>query len=400
MGGVVGRWRFFASSVMVTALALCTLTFLQHPAFHAGAARVQEIVHAIPNPKTAQQMYWPIALSRILPVGIKGMLCTVLLMGVISGDGMAIHSWGSILVQDVIVPLRKTPLPVARHLRLLRLAIIGVAVFAYGFGAVFQQTDKLLLWWSVTQAIFVGGAGVAIIGGLYWSRGTTAGAWAGMLTGSALVVAGIGLREGHTLLWTGLVPRLGGGAFAASTLRRYPEFPFNGNQVAFVASLVAIAMYVAVSLLTCRRPHDMDRLLNRGPYAVEPEDPGHAVRSVSWIVRLVGIDEHFTRSDRWVTWSVFYWSMFWFFLFVFGSVLYLVHPWSMEAWATYWRVTSVWLPLVIGVITTIWFTLGGAHDLRLFFRRLHHETVDPRDDGVVAHGSEEAKPEAAATSVH
>ncbi len=377
MGGIVGRWRGFASAVMVAALSLCTLTFLQHPAFHAGAEQVRGIVDAIPNKGTAQQMYWPIALSHILPVGIKGMLCTVLLMGVISGDGMAIHSWGSILIQDVVVPLRKKPLPVGLHLRLLRLAIVGVALFAYAFGAIFQQTDKLLLWWAVTQAIFVGGAGVAIIGGLYWNRGTTAGAWAGMITGSVLSVAGIVLRE---------VPAL--------------HFPFNGMQVSFGVTLIAIAVYVTVSLLTCRVPHNMDRLLNRGAYAVEPEDPGKSVKNVSWIVRVVGIDEHFSRSDRWVTWSVFGWSMFWFALFALGSAVYLLHPWSNEAWVGYWRIVNVWLPLGIGVLTTVWFTLGGVHDMRLFFQRLRRETVDLADDGVVGHEGTEATPAKEAVEVH
>ncbi|MBW8780302.1 MAG: sodium:proline symporter [Verrucomicrobia bacterium] len=383
MGGILGRWRYFASGVMVTVLAMCTLTFLQHPDYAAGAAQVQDAVNQIADAKTAQQMHWSIALSHILPIGIKGLLCTVLLMGVISGDGMAMHSWGSILVQDVIVPFRKRPLSVKQHLLFLRLAIIGVAVFAYVFGALFQQTDKLFLWWALTQAIFVGGAGVAIIGGLYWSRGTTTGAWAGMVTGSLLSVGGIALREGHTFLWGTLAPHWGAQAFGASLLKRFPEFPLNGMEISFYATLVAIVVYVVVSLFTCRQPHDMDRLLNRGAYAVEPEDSGHAVKKISWMHRIVGIDEHFSRSDRWVTLGLFGWSLFWFILFVVGSVVYLIHPWSDETWSLYWCITSIWLPLVIGVLTTLWFTIGGVHDLRLFFRRLRTEKPDLLDDGVV-----------------
>ena len=34
---------------------------------------------------------------------------------------------------------------------------------------------------ALTGAIFVGGAGSAIIGGLYWKRGTTAAAWTAMV---------------------------------------------------------------------------------------------------------------------------------------------------------------------------------------------------------------------------
>ena len=37
--------------------------------------------------------------------------------------------------------------------------------------------------------------GAAIIGGLYWKRGTTAGAWCGVLSGSLLAVLGILLTQ-------------------------------------------------------------------------------------------------------------------------------------------------------------------------------------------------------------
>lgn len=383
MGGILGRWRYFASGVMLMVLAVCTLTFLQHPDFAEGAAQVESVVHQISDQKVANQMYWPIALSHILPVGIKGLLCAVLLMGLISGDGMAMHSWGSILIQDVIVPLRKTPLSLKAHLWLLRLSIFGVAFFAFLFGALFQQTDKLFLWWAVTQAIFVGGAGVAIIGGLYWNRGSTAGAWAGMLTGSILSVGGIALREGHSFLLTNVLPGWGLQSFSSGCLARFPEFPLNGMEISFYATLIAVAVYVVVSVLTCRERHDMDKLLNRGAHAVEPEDPGRAVNKVGLLQKIIGLDRHFSRTDRWVAIGIFAWSIFWFGFFVIGSVVYIFHPWSDEFWAGYWQITSIWLPLVLGVLTTIWFTLGGVQDLRLFFRKLREERIDFTDDGTV-----------------
>lgn len=359
MGSILGIWRYFASGVMVTILAVCTLTFLQHPDYATGAAHVRDLVSRIPDPRVGQQMAWPIALSLMLPPGVKGMLCAIILMGVISGDGMHLHSWSSIFIQDVIVPLRKRPLSVRQHLFFLRAAIVGVSLFAYIFGAVIAPTDKLLLYWALTQGTFVAGAGVAIIGGLYWSRGTTAGAWAGMGLGFSLCFCGLMIRQ--------LVP----------------GFPLNGQQISFLASLIAITVYAVVSLLTCRSPHDMDRLLHRGKYAVEPEDPGKAVKKVGLIYRIIGIDEHFSRGDRWVTLGISGWSFFWFFFFIIGSVAYLIHPWSDAAWTSYWHVTTIWMPLVIGTGTTIWFTFGCVHDLRDFFKRLRTERIDASDDGTV-----------------
>ena len=365
MGMILGRWRGFAGSVMITLLAVCALTYL-HSA--AGSAVVQTDLSKITDPSTADQMRIPVALSHMLPVGLKGMLLSICLMGIIAGDGIHLHSWSSIFIQDVVVPMRKKPFSLKQHLLLLRLAIVGVAVFVFIFGAIFPQTEYVAIWFAVTQAVFTGGAGAAIIGGLYWRKGTTAGAWVGFLTGSGLSVGGIITR-----------------IYFQKVLGH--EFILNGMQIGFIASLVAVVAYIFVSLLTCRKPHNMDQLLHRGAYAVEPEgDVDDLIPAkINWFNRLWGIDDQFSRSDRWITLGIFWWSITWFLVFVAGSIAYLVHPWSSGAWADFWFVQAICMPLAIGVATTVWFTIGCFHDLRIFFRRLHEERIDLHDDGVVEH---------------
>ncbi len=365
MGMILGRWRSFAGSVMITLLAVCALTYL-HSA--GGSVIVQAELSKIADPNTADQMRIPIALSHMLPIGLKGMLMSICLMGIIAGDGIHLHSWSSVFIQDVIVPLRKKAFSLQQHLLLLRLSIIGVAVFAFVFGALFPQTEYVMIWFQVTTAVFVGGAGAAIIGGLYWKWGTTAGAWVGFLTGSGLSVGGIITR----VYWQ----------------KTYgEEFFLNGMQIGFTACLVAVVLYVIVSLLTCREPHNMDRLLNRGKYAVEPEGDADAklYPKVSIFNRILGIDDQFSRSDRWITLGIFWWSITWFLVFVFGSIAYLIYPWSSGVWADFWFVSAICLPLLIGIVTTVWFTIGCFHDLRIFFRRLHDEKIDLSDDGTVEH---------------
>ena len=95
----------------------------------------------------------------MLPIGIRGLLCSTLLMGLLSTDGMHLHSWSSILVQDVIMPLRKRPLTTRQHLLLLRLGMVLVAVCAFTFGALFRQGQFVQMWFGITQSIFCGGAG-------------------------------------------------------------------------------------------------------------------------------------------------------------------------------------------------------------------------------------------------
>jgi SSS family solute:Na+ symporter len=363
MGSVLGGWRLFAQTAMMGLLGVCALTYLGQA---AGSVNVQHVLDKITDPQTAKQMRYPIALSQLLPVGIKGLLVSTVLMGIFSGDGMQLHSWSGILIQDVILPLRKIPLTTRQHLILLRSAIVGVAIFVFCFGALFHQNQYVAMWFVITEGIFVAGAGACIIGGLYWSRGTTAGAWTGVLTGFALSVTGIVLQQ------------------------IYPSFPLNGRQVEFFAALVAVTGYVVVSLLTCRTPHDMDRLLHRGKCAVEPEALGELISTASKpeknrfrLSKLVGIDEHFSCTDRWITIGIFAWSVTWFLVLVIGSICHFIHPWSDTTWANYWLVTAIYLPLLIGVVTTIWFTISCFHDMRVFFHRLREERVDPRDDGTV-----------------
>ena len=364
MGNILGQWRGFALGTMMVLLAVCAITYLGTP---EGAANVKHSLSRIPDTRTQGQMQLVIALSQILPTGVKGMLVAAVIMGIFGGDGMHLHSWSSIFIQDVVLPLRKRPLTTIEHIKFLRLSAVGVAFVVFCFGAVFRQTEYVAFWFLVTMAIYVGGAGACIIGGLYWSRGTTAGAWTALIVGSAFATCGIIIRQFNA------------------------NFPLNVVQIGFIANLSAIGSYVVVSLLTCREPYNMDQLLHRGRYAVESgseaqsSTPARASRRFTF-QKLVGIDEHFSPSDRWVSWGIFIWSVFWFAVFVLGSAVYLIHPWSNAAWADYWLWTGIYLPLAIAVFTTVWFTIGCWLDLRLFIRRLAGERNDRNDDGFVQGG--------------
>ena len=75
--------------------------------------------------------------------------------------------------------------------------------------------------------------------------------------------------------------------------------------------------------------------------------------------------------------------MFWFCVFVVGSLLYLWRPWPLESWGRYWHLYSIVLPLLIGVVTTLWFTWGGIRDLRRLIRALRTVRRNEFDDGMV-----------------
>jgi SSS family solute:Na+ symporter len=335
-------------------------------------------------------------------------------MGIIAGDGIHLHSWGSIFIQDVVMPLRKRPLTPAQHIRLLRLSIVGVAVWAFLFGALVPQIKYVQFWWAITEAIFVSGAGVAIIGGLYWSRGTNAGAWLALVVGAILACIGIG-TEFYYERFVGHPLNVPLPYYDLHLHLRHFPFHLSVPTICFYDSLVAIACYLVVSCLTCRTPHNMDKLLHRGAYGVQgdAEPAAPSGRKHNWLYRVVtfGIDEQFSRSDRWITISITLWSMFWFLVFIVVSLWCVLpgvlarmgvgcpfQPWTAGRWASYYLWTGIYMPLAIGAVTTVWFTWGCTHDMVVFFRRLRGERIDEQDDGTVIQDDESPKAPAAAAA--
>jgi SSS family solute:Na+ symporter len=363
MSNILAAWRGFAGVLMRTVLVMSAITFMGNPAFATQSAAVHDILHSISNPQVQDQMRVPVALSLLLPVGLKGLFCSLMLLGVISGDAIAMHSWGSIFIQDVVMPLYQKPISQKQHLRLLRFSITGVAVFAFFFSLFFSQTQDIVLWWTITGSVFVGGAGSVIIGGLYWKKGTTAAAWCAVLTGSSLSLLAIVVQQLD------------------------PHFPIHSQYLGLMVTLTAIAVYVVTSLLTCRADFNMDQLLHRGKYSIAGEHlaPPEPFWKRFHPMKMLGIDKEYSFWDRIITLGLFSWTMFWFAFFIIGCAWNYFRPFSLHWWENYWLITGILIPFVIAFLTTIWFTLGGLYDIRIFFQRLRVEKRDASDDGTVKH---------------
>ncbi len=388
----------------------------------AREARVQTARDAIQSvdPSAAQtfntifgQMRVPMALRYILPMGVTGLFLAILIFHMVSVDMSYLLSWGSILVQDIVLPLRKTPFTPEQQLRLLRYIIAAIAVFAFFFSFFFGQVDYVLMFFAITGAIWLGGSGPCITGGLYWKRGTTGGAWAALISGSALAVAGILLQKywvGGIYPWlyaNGHVETVAVWLKTASapfepliTWRMSSEkFPINSQEVYAIGMVVSLGLYIIISLVTSRggRVFNMDRMLHRGVYqraedrrqeVTRPEDKRWSYR---WLVtQLIGIDDQYTRGDRWLAWSVFIYSFVWGFGFCFlGVILWnAVDPWGNNGWSNWFYFNNFLLAGAIGLVSTVWFLIGGTMDLRRLFVDLAAKKTNVLDDGrVIGHVS-------------
>lgn len=164
-------------------------------------------------------------------------------------------------------------------------------------------------------------------------------------------------------------------------------FPLNLMEVSFCASIIAIVLYVLVSILTCRKDFNLEQMLHRGEYSDIKEKVGEAIQPAIngklWLGKLSGFDENFSLVDKWITGGLLAWTIFWFGVFVIGTLWNLADPWPVHIWSSFWQITGIGLPICFSVITAIWFTWGGVRDIRDLFRRLREQKENPLDDGTV-----------------
>jgi solute:Na+ symporter, SSS family len=200
MANILNGWRFRVLLLITLVLPICIRVVMTSPEHAAAAAEVQAIIAAQPangaDPAVlSSELRTPAAVSVMLPSGLLGLFAAALLGAFISTNDTYLHSWGSIFIQDVVLPFRKRPLSARAHLWLLRSSIFGVAIFAFCFSLWYTPNQYVAMFLALTGAIFVGGAGSAIIGGLYWRRATTAGAWAAMISGMSLAGFGVVVKQ-------------------------------------------------------------------------------------------------------------------------------------------------------------------------------------------------------------
>lgn len=357
-----------------------------------------------------QQMTVPVVLSLLLPPGLVGAFVAVMLAAQVSTDDTYLHSWGSIFIQDVYMPFRSyftdKPMSVKGHLWGLRLSILFVAVFAFFFSSLFNQPATILMFFAITGAVFLNGAGSCIIGGLYWKRGNTYGAYAAMTVGLVLAVVGfmatrpefgfVQAQDGQTIAryfavqWGGKV--VANFVTYATVIDEFTRsalgIPWNAQFAFFVGMLCCSLSYVVVSLVmaavTLRPPHNMDRLLHRGKYVIRNED-GSIPPPPPVGLRAIAPSKEFSRGDKVFYFATMFWSLGWFTVFLVGTIVGLTMDTKVTSWIMLFKVELTIL-FCLGVAMAFWFLIGGLRDMKNMFKTLATMKRNYDDDGrVIGH---------------
>ena len=391
---------------------------------------------------TYMQQMLPVAMRTVFPKWLTALLLMLCILLVISTDDTRIFDIAMTWTQDFILPFfKKAPSP-RLHLAVFKCVVLAVGLCFWLGSYLFAQLDYINMFITIGCSMWFTGAGAIVTLGLYWRRGTTAGAYAALLSAASISLGGILVQRG----WAGTVlPWLSAhgleGAvrhflaavsspfdpwirWAVSDAEWVVKFPVNSVELSFVAMLVALLCYVGVSLLTCRKPFDLEKMLHRGkwndktekddkttrrqddkiiaPPSPEPPSSSDSRRPVVVSSRrpesgsrssfgkrllnhIVGITPEYRREDRVLAWVVFGHSIVYGFFgaFVLVAVCARAFSWGVGAWAVKFFVTGLAVPLVIGIVTTVWFSFGTTRDLRRLFRDLETRVRDDRDNGMV-----------------
>jgi len=120
-------------------------------------------------------------------------------------------------------------------------------------------------------------------------------------------------------------------------------------------------------------------MLHQGKYAIKDEYSA-SLSDAKNIWNRLGFSSDFTKSDYIIAILSLVWPIAWFILFIVGSLL--KSRFSDKGWFEYWY-HWMWGMLALGIIVTIWFTIGGFKNLKEFWQALKTRKANEFDDGTV-----------------
>jgi len=336
----------------------------------------------------------------LLPPGMFGAFCLLLLLAMLSTDDTQIFSATLTFAQDVVLPLKKGGFTPENHIKMLRIVAVSIGVI-FAVGSHFMsQLDFIQMYVTLACTIWLSGCGPVMIFGLYSRFGTTAGAWAAQLTGMFGSILYIIIQRNWADVVYPMIAKAHLVDFMDKALRLLSKpygtyivwkmdavkCPVNSFEFNFFMMIFTLLIYIVVSKLTCKKPFNLDRMLHRGEYSLgEKKEIKFKWDLRSILKNMIGITPEYSKGDKVIAYLIFIHS------FVYGFVLCFLavvawnafSPWKIEYWSWYFIVKMLIIPGIISVIATFWFGIGGFVDMFSMFRTLEKRVANPLDDGRV-----------------
>lgn len=175
---------FLGRGMLPMLWGIAALTLLGHGAVQGGVPQPIVHGHAL-EPIDAM----PAMLAMLLGPGIRGIVVAGMLAATMSVNSSYLLGWSAVISQDIIAPMRKqlghAPLRDSTQLLINRICNFAVGLFLIFWGLLYTPPGAVYLYLNITGTIFLAGAFVCVIGGLYWKRANVTGGYCAMLAGAA-----------------------------------------------------------------------------------------------------------------------------------------------------------------------------------------------------------------------
>jgi solute:Na+ symporter, SSS family len=173
----------------------------------------------------------PYYLSTVVPVGMMGVLLAGLLFADVATTDQYILSWSTTIVNDCIMPFKKTPFSPTQHIRAVRITIVILCTLFFFVGVTYKPIMPLweYLWLCVN---IIGGTGIAVLFGMYWKRASTAGAYAAVITCTVIPLSDLIARR------------------VMVEVNPETPYPLTPQMIGFSSYVLAAVLLIAISLMS------------------------------------------------------------------------------------------------------------------------------------------------------
>ena len=138
----------------------------------------------------------PVLLGKIVPVGLLGILVAAMLAADMSTDSAYMLTWGSVIYNDILAPVRRRQQWTDKKgLAINRAIVAGIGVFLLFYGLWYEFKGDVWTYLAVTGTIYLASMSVLLVACCYWKRANSWGAMAALITGAVVPLVFLVLQQ-------------------------------------------------------------------------------------------------------------------------------------------------------------------------------------------------------------
>ncbi|MFP6765058.1 MAG: sodium:solute symporter family protein [Planctomycetaceae bacterium] len=164
------------------------LAQFQPPVDAAGLAVLDGNGNGLPA-AVSPQAAMPLFLAKIIPTGLLGLVTAGMVAAFMSTHDSYLLCWSGVITQDIVAPLKSTPMTDRQRILVTRVAILLIGLALLFWGLWYEISSDLWQYMAVTGTVYLAGVFPVVADGLYWSRSSSTGAYLSLIGGLSGVLA-------------------------------------------------------------------------------------------------------------------------------------------------------------------------------------------------------------------